>query len=376
MRHAFRYPVLCVMVWGVAGVQWASAQTSDPAPGADANKSKAAVPGPKAELTVAESLEKAKKLIDMLEASGDPSSPEFISAAGELGKILSFVRAKDPLNVTAGYILGRMALASNRPREALSLIEAYVNDPAGRNDWYAFKLLGDLYLVSYASHAMSRYQRAAELAPVEPEPRIGIAKANLKLVRAEEAISSARLAIQLDKKQDPTYRVVLAQALLLDKKYEEAASTAREAVALTENLVRENPGDRKLLEDLRSRYELLVRSLSSLSDTYPENPDYLIQMVQVMQDFADLERIISYHNALSLLESRRERFGDDVPVGVLYEQARLNRLVGRDTDALAVLDDLLTKDPTYAPALELREAIQPATVGEPTARRDHTAKQP
>lgn len=337
-----------------------------------ARAQKAADSGPSVQLTIAESLEKAKALVDLIEEASDRSVPEVQDAATKLGEILSFVRTQDPLNVTAGYLSGRLSLLLDRPREALGPIEAYVNDPAGRNDWYAHKLLGDMYLVSYASQAKTRYARAAELSPTEPEPRIGIAKAELKLVRPDEAISNALAAIQLDKEQDPAFRVVLSEAYFLAKKYKEASDTAREAVALTEQLVRQNPGDRKLLEDLKKRYELLVRCLSSLSDTFPDNSDYLIQIVQVIQDFADLERILSYHNAVELLEFRLERFGENVPVDVLYEQARLNRLVGRDDVAMEVLDKLLTVEPSHAAAIKLRDAIESATVGEPTARRDES----
>jgi len=358
MRWAFFLSILAAMTILVAPCATAYAQEAQPES------------GDQVELTIAESLEKGKALAKILEDSDDPSDPELQEVANEISKIVTFVRSRDPLNVTAGYIYARMTLVSGRPREALSLIDAYANDPAGRNDWYAFKLLGDIYLVSYASQAKSHYERAAALAPLEPEPRIGIANAELKLVRDKEAIANAQMAIQLDKENDPSYRVVLAEAYYLAAEYESAAETALEAVVLTEALVRQKPGSRKLLEDLKKRYELRVKCLDRLSSTYSDEPERLVQLVQVILDFADLERLISYHDALSLLEARIPALGDNVTTSVLYEQARLNRLVGRDDEALIVLDKLLAKDPNHAAALQLREVIEGAAVGEPTARRD------
>jgi len=306
-------------------------------------------------MTVDQALERALRELEVAEQEGEEAEDAYNAAS----QLASFVLSKEPLNVTGEYILGRLAILANQPRDALARIEKYANAPEGRNDWYAFKLLGDLYLVSYPSQARAKYERALVLAPNESDAMIGIGRAELKLNRAEEAIEFAEKAIRAEEEPHADYRTTLAEALLLDKRLEDAVARAQEAVHITEEAVRDDPGAEDLLYELKDRYKLLVRCLTRLSDAYAERPDYLVQLVQTLQDQADLDRLLTYHEALRIIEQGAKYLEDRVTAPVLYEQARLNRLVGRSDEARSLLERALELDPQFEPARELFNRLAP-----------------
>lgn len=289
-------------------------------------------------------------------------------AMNRAAKLAGLVLSRDPLNPTAGYIAGRVGILTNRPREALPLLEAYINDPAGRSDWYAHKLIGDIYLVSYPKHARGKFERAVALAPREPEAVIGLAKADLKELRAASAVKHAEQAILLDQTRNASYRLVLAEALLTARpKDEDAASRAREAVLIIEENIRQDPGDETLLGDLKDGYSLLIQALRNLSTVYPEKPEYVVQMALAMQDRADLEKLLTYHGILKYLDASVTQLGDRANADILYEQARLNRLVGRDAEAMRILERVLEMSPNHEPGRELLETLLPqATAARPS----------
>jgi len=304
-------------------------------------------------------LEKAKVLVRELEDARERSS-EWVEKFTEISKLTNMILERDSLNVKARYLQGRLAMLSGRPRDALPLIEAYTSSPVGAADWYAHKQLGDLYVVSYPEHARAEYREAARLAPNEAEPFYGLASAEVKLERADDATKNAQTAIRNDKKETASYREVLADALLLYKdKQAEAANAAREAVAITERRIQENPGDIRLLTDLKRQYELLVKCYTRQFEFTKGDPDVLIKLVRTTQDQADLERLINYHGALLTLENARTIPTLKDSIAVIIEQARLNRLLGRNQEAVELLTGVLEREPDNQEARDLLDIIAP-----------------
>ncbi len=313
-------------------------------------------------LSIDESLEMALHLVDALE-QGDDRGELYTERYNEAQSMASQVLNSDPLNVTAGYILGRLAILSGRPRDALPRIEAYAADPAGKADWYAHKLLGDLYIVSYPKFAKAEYSLSVQLAAGEADAHYGLAQANIKLNRADEAIENARRAVQIDTDGKPKYRVALAEALLLaTDRHDEAVQEAQEAVRLSEQLVRTKPGELKLLEDLKNHYALLVRALSSALSLYPERAENVVLLSKAWQDQADLERLITYHSILNAVEQAHQNPALAASGDLLYEEARLNHLVGRDDRAAELAKQVISENPMHGPARDLLKLIKPEEV--------------
>ena len=325
-------------------------------------------------MPVAEALSKALDLVAALEEEmseleeeeDEESSQEFTERYSEARDLTNYVLHHDPLDVTAGYVLGRLSIMNRRPREALPRIATYVEDPVGKSDWYARKLLGDLYLVSYPRQARGQFNEAVRLAPEEPDALIGLAEAELKLHRADEAIESAQKAILRDTESTPAYRAVLARALLLiDDRHVEAHQAAREAVTLAERKIRDNPGRVGLLREAKRHYGLLIRCLVVLLAEFPEKPEFVVQAVHAYLDQADLERLLKYHEALATLKTARTYPQLEASGDLLYEEARLNRLIGRNDKAIELIEQIPESDPRYQAARELLQIIRP--VEEPGA---------
>jgi len=312
-----------------------------------------------------EALNKAMEVVTGLEESDrDPDQvqeerAEYVETLAIADRILEI----DPLNKTAGYVKGRLLILSGRPRAALPMIEDYVTDPAGLNDWRAYKILGDLYLSSFPKHAVSKYRQAIALAENEADPVIGLARAQLKLNDPTSAVEHAQDAIRLDKKGESSYHATLAEALMMDKKFEDAARAAEAAVKMSEEDIGRNPERKSLLVELQANYDLRLECVSQLAALYPERADYIVELAQIWQDKADLERVVSYHQAVLMIERSKTNPQLKVSAELLYEEARLNRLVSRDDKALIALEELLQLDPTFAPAIELKKIIEAEHTG-------------
>ncbi len=315
---------------------------------------------PYAGLSPEEALDKALEIVTGLEESErDPDEvqeerKEYTETLAIIDRILEI----DPLNKTASYVKGRLHILAGRPRSALPMIEEYVNDPAGLNDWRAYKILGDLYISSFPKHAVSKYRQAIQLAENEAEPVIGLARAQLKLSNPKEAVENAQNAIRLDKKGESSYHATLAEALMMDKKFEDAARASEAAVKMSEEDISRNPEIKSLLVDLQTNYDLRLQCVSQLAALYPERADYVVQLAQIWQDKADLERVVAYHQAVLMIERSKTNPQLKVSPELLYEEARLNRLVSRNDKALIALDELLKLDPNFAPAIELKKIIE------------------
>jgi len=295
---------------------------------------------------------------------------DFAERYDEARDLAGYVLDQDPLNVSAGYVYARLSVMKGRSREALSRLEAYVADPVGKSDWHAHKLLGDIYIVSYPQQAKASYREAVRLASEEPKALIGLAKAELKLNRAEEALEYAEKAIQRDTEGTAEYRAIKASALLyIDDRHKEAYEAAQDAVKLAEQKARENPGRIGLLKEAEQRYGLLIQCVVVMLSEYPDSAKYLIDGVHAYLDQADLQRLLKYHEALSMLETARANPDLATSGALLYEEARLNRLVGRDDRAVAVIGEIAEDDAAYQAAQELLRLIRPAAEG-PSSESD------
>jgi tetratricopeptide (TPR) repeat protein len=98
---------------------------------------------------------------------------------------------------------------------------------------------------------------------------------------------------------------------------------------------------------------------------YPEQASVYLETARILQDLADLTRLMAYHEALRHLERGIENTGPDSPAELLYETARLRYSVGQYEKAIELTNTILNKEPDHALALKLRDMI----LKEQTARQ-------
>jgi len=80
-------------------------------------------------------------------------------------------------------------------------------------------------------------------------------------------------------------------------------------------------------------------------------------MAKVIQEQADLVRLMTQHQALRTLELGVQKTAPNVPPDLVVEVAKLQFSVGRTEDAVKSLDFLLQKYPDHAEGRKLRERI-------------------
>ncbi len=315
-------------------------------------------------LSIDNALTRARELVVGLEDDTLPVEQQQ-TAYSDATRLVKYVQELDPLNARAQFLLGRLSILANRPREALGYIEAYLRDDQGKNDWLAHKLVGDLYVVSYPKLATAEYRRAIELAADEPDAHVGLARAYLKLNEPEDAVASARRAIQLDRDNTAAYRAVLARGFLArSEQVDEAIQAAREAVEMMEQQVRESPGKLELLMELKEYYNLLNNCYAKLVELYPDRPAGAVDRARTWQDLADLNRLIDYCSIRSFIEGQRSNPQLAAAPALMLEEARLNWMLGANDRAVELAQQVLELDADNQAARELLDAIRPPDAAE------------
>ena len=357
-------------------------------------------------------LDEAYEAIVTAEARG----PDAEDAMKRLGELLPAIRRRDPLNDDVNFIDGRVKLLLGFPRQAIQLIgEHYVKRKRDgklepdkvKNEWLAFKLLGDLYFqAKYYKMAQGKYKRAVELDPREPEPYAGLARTELALGDPHEAVEYAREAINRDNpgspsERDPKYHATLAAALLGNRKPDEAFKAATTAVELAREKAQRDSANPALLVALDSYNQLLeqisqtiVRKSPASAEQYarfpesaekyapfpasaeqyarfPERAEEYARMARIGQERAQIAHLLSLHHILHTLEQdieRIERIEQQPPPTLLLEKARLLLAIGNVEEAIVVLTNLLEEDPDNGEAKQLLYRSRGPEPGTPSGR--------
>ena len=397
--------ILAIAVSSGTGVVHAVGQEPEPPPavptGEETTTSGLAVDV--AKMALEELVDEAYEAIVTAEARG----PDTEDAMKRLGELLPAIRRRDPLNDDVNFIDGRVKLLLGFPRQAIQLIgEHYVKRKRDgklepdkvKNEWLAFKLLGDLYFqAKYYKMAQGKYKRAVELDPREPEPYAGLARTELALGDPhKEAVKYAREAIKRENpgsptQRDPKYHATLAAALLGTRKPDEAFKAATTAVELAREKAQRDSANPALLVALDSYNQLLeqisqtiVRKSPASAEQYapfpasaeqyarfPERAEEYARMARIGQERAQIAHLLSLHHILHTLEQdieRIERIEQQPPPTLLLEKARLLLAIGNVEEAIVVLTNLLEEDPDNAEAKQLLYRSRGPEPGTPSGR--------
>lgn len=141
----------------------------------------------------------------------------------DAAKLYQQVVDNDPAQQEARTALAEMLIESGRAENAIAQLEALIKAEPKRADLRS--QLATLLVVNQPDRALEHYQAAAQLVPDNPNHRIGIGSALVKLRRFDEAIVQLKplLSSKLNDEQSYTARANLATALFELKDYPNAA---------------------------------------------------------------------------------------------------------------------------------------------------------
>jgi tetratricopeptide (TPR) repeat protein len=166
-----------------------------------------------------------------------------LAAAKQYDEAISLYREilqVEPANNEARTALAAVMIESGKGAEAIAQLESLVKSEPNRADLRA--QLAELYLPAQPEKALEQYLAAAKLEPSQPQHRIGVAAALVKLKRFPEAVSVSRQALAQNPKEEVAYfaRTNLATALF---ELDDFQNAAREFIRILDH--QRNRGDQK-----------------------------------------------------------------------------------------------------------------------------------
>lgn len=265
---------------------------------------------------------------------------------------LTALAALDPNTSWLLYLGARVSALRGRYADAASQLDKFVQTPEGRNEWNAYKILGDLFAETFPRLAKANYEKAAALKPGESNLLMGLSGCAAKLGYRDEALDYARRAVVADSARTATPVAHLARILLRAGRLEEAAQEAARALALAEKDQRSRPGQRQAVQEVHAQRELLVAILTSRSRQAPKDADVYEQLADAVEEQAAAVVQLARFEALAILERGMENTAPNPPVSLVEQLAVLLVELGRTEEATVRFQQLLTADPDNVLARE------------------------
>lgn len=343
--------ILC-LTFVLARSAEAPAQTPDPqAPASHSTTTQDTTP----QLTVDQARQRAMAAFEELRGGVEADRGEAL--LDEIRSYEQVIMALEPDNAWLGYIRGRLAIAVGRSSAGSRLLLAFVDLREGRNEWTAFRELGDIFVAAYPSMADGFYRTADELNAGQPSVLLGRARAASELGDLTRASEFAAAAIRADTTRSVDYPGELARILLRNGQVAEALNQAEEARRRAEQELKGNPGGRREAVKLDRTYALLLDVLGSLMRETPMVSDYYLHAARTVNSRSQVRRLITLHDALAVLELGIARGAPKM--NLLMETGAIEEMLGRVTRAVQAYQQVLEIDPNHAGAKQKLEALLP-----------------
>jgi len=298
-----------------------------------------------------EPLRAAKDLLDQIDAH--PGEDPLPVTLDELNRLTTVLQSADPANPWLGYLYGRMYAFSARKGDAIDQLRRFVETREGRNEWKAFRLLGDLFAAEFPRLATTNYRRAVELNPIEPSALMGLSVCAGKTGDRDEALRLARQAAETDGRRTVRYISHLAKTLASMKQRDEAEREALSALRLAEKDVGDRPGVRGPLQTLAAQYDLLIDIVGGrIGETAGVNADDYIRISDYMALRTEVAEQLARHDRLTILQHGMDAAKANPSPLLVERYAAALAEVGRTDEAIAQLEKLLALEPDNAPAKE------------------------
>ena len=310
---------------------------------------------------VDEAVRRAIDALDRLEARDE--SDALVPLTDEANRYIEIVEAQDAANPWIPYLYGRAYALMGRRGDAVDQLVKFVETREGRNEWRAYRLLGDLFIDEFPRLAKANYEKAKTLNPAEPTVLFGLSVCAARLGDRERAISLARETLEVDGAQTVRYVSHLAALLSADGQSNEAFKEAQRALDLARTATQAEPGAHRPLLVVDGQYQQMINILEARVNepAHTDVSDYL-RLAALVRQRAQIRQTLMLHDVLRVIEAGVDKTAPDTPPALLEQYGIALAEVGRTDAATDAFEKLLKLDPNNKVATEWLTRLQPNSV--------------
>jgi tetratricopeptide (TPR) repeat protein len=301
-----------------------------------------------------DALKRARQAIKKAEERGTDATTQLDIAKAYLQQADRF----DANDAVIEYLYARMNILVGYRREGFKKIDDYVLTAEGRNDWEAYKILGDLHLqAKYYVMAEDKYKIALRLAPNEPSIFIGLARVATKRSLRQDALEYAAKAVELNPR-DAEAHEIHAAALATLSRFDLAKAAIQKAIDQTQSELSQDLGNRSKLDLFQKRLETLQQVLKAIIDRDPKAATAYVELHKCMNLQIQARNLADEQSSFEVLKQGVEKTRPDTPSDLMFEYALQASKFGRTQDAITLLEDHLKDHSSDDKAKEMLEMLR------------------
>lgn len=309
-----------------------------------------------ASMSADQALQEALEIVKQLAEGGAEGGWEDVSQ--RMDRYMAIIEANDPSNPWVSYLYGWIYAIGGQKGDAIEQLQKFIETREGRNEWLAYRLLGDLLVEQFPRLARSYYKKASDLVDREPSVLYGQSRCAVATGDVAEAIRLAREAVGADRDGAVRYLSHLARMLIRDGRWSEARRAAETALERALSDHRSNPTMERPLRLADLQYQLLIEISRSQLNNAP-NPEEYVRIVRYLDRRGEIAIKLQQAEIARLLEAAIGEPGGDsyVPLHELYGETLAK--LGREEDAIRAFERVLELDPSNGVANQWLEKLRP-----------------
>ncbi|MBU0716714.1 MAG: tetratricopeptide repeat protein [Planctomycetes bacterium] len=308
-------------------------------------------------MTVDEAVRAARTAIDELDSILTPEA-----GAALINRIDAYrevIEASQPENPWLLYISASTLSWTGRQGDAVDLLQRFVETREGRNEWRAYRLLGDLFVTEFPRLALGYYRNAHALKRDEPAVLFGLSRCAAKIGEYQDATRYAEQAVEASGRTNVVHLTHLARVLMAQRRWAEARTEAATALRLAEKAAHDQADQRNPLFTVDQQYQLIIEVIGGLISDAPDVIQHYLDAAAYIQARGQNAAKLNLHEALQVLEQAVNRTSDNAVPKLIEEYGRVLAEVGRTDDAVAQFEKLLLTDPANPIATEWLRKLRP-----------------
>lgn len=294
----------------------------------------------------------------------EPDTDKKQALLDEVDRLIEIVSTNDPDDASLLFLNGWRHALTGRSNDAHDQLRRFVETPAGRTEWRAFRLLGDLFVTEYPRLAQSNYDKAAALNPTAPSVLFGRSLCAAKLGAASSAIALAREALSGDEGNTIRYRSHLATLLRAGGQYDEAQEQAERALAMAVAQANASPQAAGVLSTIDRQYQSLISIVQArMNRSKNKSADDFIMLADYLGRRGQLAGRVANRDALRVLKTGIDEAEPTPPAALLEAYGVALGKHGRTQDAIEVFERLLEVAPGSAVATDWLSRLRTEPAG-------------